>query len=79
MSTTDTSLAADLRAARRRRKMTEAQLARAFGISQEMLSMAETGTKEIPAELVPMIRRFVESSRLPTSEELAARKNRRLA
>ena len=72
-----TGLAASLRAARKKRKMTEAQLGRALGTSQEMIAEVETGVKAIPVELVPMIRRFVESGRLPTSDELLARKQDR--
>lgn len=71
------NLATQLRAARKRRKLSEAQLAKAFGVSQEMIAMVELGTKAVPSELAPMIRRFVESGRLPTSDELAARKQDR--
>lgn len=73
----DDTLPAQLREARKRRKLSQQQLASKLGISQEMLSMVEDGVKAIPSELVPMVRRFVDSGRTPTTDELHARKNTR--
>jgi transcriptional regulator with XRE-family HTH domain len=68
------SLAAQLRQARKRRGLTQAQLGRALGISGAMVSMIENGDRLLPRELIPMIERFISSGRLPTSDEIAARK-----
>jgi transcriptional regulator with XRE-family HTH domain len=72
-------IGAELRAARTRRKLTEQQLATKLGVSQEFIAMVELGTKAPPDSMLPLLRRFIDSGRTPTSDELSARKNRRTA
>jgi DNA-binding transcriptional regulator YiaG len=76
-----------LRAARLERKLSLAEVGRLFGVSQPAVSTWETGTepdmegevhgKPIPAELVPLVLRWVETGEAPSPSELAARKNTR--
>ncbi|MCW2751752.1 MAG: Helix-turn-helix domain [Aeromicrobium sp.] len=55
------ALVRDLKDARLSRKMSQADVALALGISQEMVSMIENGTKALPADLVASIRNFIAS------------------
>ena len=76
-----------LRAARLERKLSLAEVGRLFGVSHAAVSTWETGTepdmegkvhgKPIPAELVPLVLRWVETGEAPSPSELAARKNTR--
>lgn len=53
--------------------LTQAELARSFGISQPMLAMIEAGRKLLPASLAPLVRRWLRSDTLPSADELAKR------
>jgi len=77
-----------LRAARLERGLSLAETGKLFGVSHAALSKWETGTepdeedgrvrgKPIPAELVPLVLRWVETGEAPAEENLAARKTRR--
>lgn len=57
------SLAKQLRETRRERGQTQAELAEMLGVSQEMISQAETGAKPIPSTLEGAIRRYILSGR----------------
>lgn len=66
-----------LHAERRKRNLSQAQVAVLFGVSKMALSNWETEKKPIPAELEGLLLRWVETGQAPTAEELASRRNRR--
>ena len=69
-----------LRAARMERKLSQAKVGVLFGVIQQALAAWERGPedgKPIPAELAPLVRRWVEDGTPPTEEELASRRTRR--
>ena len=76
-----------LYAARKDRKLSQADVGELFGVSQRTVGLWEAGPdldekgrpkgKPIPAELVPLLLRWVETEEAPTAEELASRKTRR--
>jgi len=66
-----------LHAERRKRNLSQAQVAVLFGVSKMALSNWETEKKPIPAELEALVLRWVETGQAPTAEELASRRNRR--
>ena len=54
---------AELKASRIRMKMTQAQFADHLGVSQEMVSMMETGTKQVPRDVAQRLSRSSSLSR----------------
>lgn len=73
-------------AARKDRKLSQAAVGKLFGVSQPVVALWERGTerdengkagKPIPAELAPLVLRWVDTGKAPTAEELASRKTRR--
>lgn len=69
---TDT-IARQMRRTRLDRKLTQAQLADMLGVSQEMVSQIESGTKDVPDELRPIVQRWVATGKTPSRLELGAR------
>lgn len=67
------SIAKQMRRTRLDRKLTQAQLADVLGVSQEMVSMIESGTKPMPSELAPIVQRWMATGKVPTKLELGAR------
>ena len=75
-----TALWARLRVARTARKLSQAKVGVLFGVKQQALQLWERGPeggKPIPAELAPLVHRWVETGTPPTEEELASRRTRR--
>lgn len=75
-----TALWARLRVARTARKLSQAKVGALFGVIQQALAAWERGPeagKPVPPELVPLVRRWVETGTPPTEEELASRRTRR--
>jgi transcriptional regulator with XRE-family HTH domain len=66
-----------MRKARIKAKLTEPELGDALGVSGPMISMIEDGRKALPEELVPLVRRWLATGKLPSGLELSARKNSR--
>lgn len=77
-----------LHMAMKERGLTQGELAQLFGVSQTAVSLWFKGTepdpdtgavkgKPIPAELAPLVQRWVETGAAPTEDELAARKTRK--
>ena len=66
-----------LHVAIRDRELTFAAVGNLFGVSKQAVSTWEKGNKPIPARLVPLVRRWIETGELPTLEELAAGKTSR--
>ena len=65
---------------RKKRKLSQAKVGVLFGVIQQAVAAWERGEengKAIPAELAPMVLRWVETGTPPTADELAARKTRR--
>ena len=65
---------------RKERKLSQAAVGAIFGVIQQAVAAWERGEetgKAIPAELAPMVLRWVEDGTPPTADELAARKTRR--
>jgi len=69
-----------LAVARKKRGLSQAAVAKAFGVSQYLVSQWETGTepdedgrvrgKPIPAKVAPLVARWIETGQEPTEEEL---------
>ena len=70
-------LRSKLKVARLERDLRQADVAGLFGVSQPAYAPWESGTKPIPAELVPLVERWVATGEPPTEDELASRKSRR--
>lgn len=58
-------------AKRKKLGMTQAQLGKALGTSQEMISMVESKRKLLPKALAKYVRRWLKTGQLPTADELA--------
>jgi DNA-binding XRE family transcriptional regulator len=67
------SLAKQMRRTRLDRKLTQSELASLLGISQEMVSMVESGTKDMPDDWVSIVRRWIATGKTPSRLELGAR------
>jgi transcriptional regulator with XRE-family HTH domain len=61
-------------AKRKQLGMSQAALGKALGTSQEMISMVEAGRKLLPKELSAFVARWLRTGKLPTPDELKARK-----
>lgn len=66
-----------LHAERKKRKLSQEDVAVLFGVTRQALSTWESEKKPIPAELEGLVLRWVETGQAPTAEELASRRNRR--
>ncbi len=69
-----------LRKARMERRLKQIEVGKLFGVSQTMVWKWEVGPekgKPIPAELVPLVQRWIETAQAPSKSELEARKTTR--
>jgi transcriptional regulator with XRE-family HTH domain len=67
------AIAKQMRRTRLDRKITQAQLAEMLGVSQEMISMVESGAKDMPSDLASIVQRWMATGRVPSKLELGAR------
>lgn len=75
----DSTIAKQMRSKRLERRVSQGDMGRMLNVSQEMISMMESGTKPVPDELVPIIKRWISTGSRPGKLALAARKRARTA
>lgn len=75
MATED--LVKQMRSKRLERHVSQGELGTMLNVSQEMISMMESGTKSVPDELAPIIRRWIATGSKPGKLALAARRRAR--
>jgi predicted transcriptional regulator len=67
------SMIKEMRKTRIDRRLSQGELGELLGVSQEMISMMESGAKDMPSELAPFVRRWITTGKAPSKLELGAR------
>lgn len=72
-------LVKQMRSKRLERRISQGELGVMLNVSQEMISMMENGTKSVPDELAPIIRRWISTGAKPGKLAIASRRRARHA